>query len=396
LKKEKDIKKRDELENENLRHFLIRKGSVNKELWASILVQSKGSIKEKINVSRLIFDNYTSLPIEADDILKKYVDPTEHKDLRKGIALELTKSIKNIPAGLYHDLLFALIKDPDPEIRKLVDSQYTQYIVEPISAIAESFKDIQLEPISAIAESFKDIQLDSIRQSIELAGNYQLNILSSLNGVITGFAEALSKSIGPAIETFSKIQKIFQEPQFQRFDYNWMVFLPFDIMLDLYHLHLEGKDQEIKQLLTELSKDPEYHTKLIEKIEHSMIFKKRIPILKDIIDAYQKRKYSMCIPVLLAQIEGIIWDYAESHNIRFKDKIVINGKEITLISSKTLLKHTKIKQKIDNYVTDHYLKKIYTENFRHGILHGRDVSYDTEENAVKLLLFIRSILETCN
>jgi hypothetical protein len=86
--------------------FLIRKGEVNNALWEQILSHSKGASSNKFSACKLIFQNYRSVPPEADEILREFVAPTQHEDVRKAVALEMAKGRVEIPAGLFFDLLW--------------------------------------------------------------------------------------------------------------------------------------------------------------------------------------------------------------------------------------------------------------------------------------------------
>jgi len=349
----------------NLEAFLIRKETVDEDLWNYILIQSKGTSTEKIKACMLILQNYRNVPREADDILKGLAAPTEHEDVRETIASELVKENIQIPGGLYFDLLIILINDPNPQIRKIVAPKYN-LVTEPMLRFAEFWQKHQAILLSKIAH---------------LAIQYQQLINESLNRLTT---------------VYFNISKILQEPEFKDFEYNWLVFLPVDKLLLLYKMHKMGKDAEIKQLLIQLSKDKEYLRNFIEEMKASSIFKPREPLIQDAIEAYEMGKHSLCIPVLLAQIEGILWAYAEKQNIKFRGTITTKNGKKKIESVKLLLKNTMLKDQISEYFTQHFLNKIYTEDFRHGILHGRNITYNTEENSMKLLLLVRALLDQCD
>jgi len=350
----------------NLKAFLIRKGAIDEDLWKSIKIQSKGTTAEKIKACMLIFQNYRNVPREADNILRKLASSTQPKDVRKAIATKLAKADVQIPGGLYFDLLFTLINDPDQQIRNTVKPRYESFIM----------------PMVRLAESWQKYQANLFLRMVDLAAQYQ---------------QAISKSLSRFTATFSNLAKVLQEPAFKDFEYNWLIFLPFDKMLLIYKMHKVGKDAEIKQLLIQQSKDKKYLKHFIEEMNASTIFKPRIPIIQDAIEAYEMGKHSLCVPVLLTQIEGILWDYAERQGITFGDKITTKtGKKKELKSAQLLLKETKLKDQLSQYLSQHFLTKIYTKDFRHGILHGRNISYNNEETSMRLLLFVRALLDVCS
>jgi hypothetical protein len=129
----------------------------------------------------------------------------------------------------------------------------------------------------------------------------------------------------------------------------------------------------------------------------SNLFNPRIGVIQDAIDAHLTGKYSLSVPVFLAQIEGMLWDYAEQQGIAAGTTIVKNdGTTKEAHSATPLVKDTEIQDSLSEDVANYFLEKVYTKDFRHGILHGRKTDYNKEENSMNLMLFIRVLLETCH
>ncbi|GEM_PF-5609391 len=347
--------------------FIITKGEVNTNLWNDILKKSKGTNHEKISACQLIFQNYESLPIEADEILKEFVSPVQPEDVRRAVGLELTKERVHIPAGLYFELLEILAKDPCPEIRKIVESKYAQLT-------------------------------DLTRIIMQATQNFVkvTDFAKELGKIVQETIEPITRMLKEFLEISQKIyeiSKVFEEPEFKAFEYNWLIFLPIPSMLKLYKMHKNGKDEEIKQLLIQVCRAEEFLLNLNEEMKNSNISPMRIAIIKDAIDAHISKKYTLSIPVLLAQIEGILWDYAEKMGIEYgADIITRNGKEKEIRSVKLLLKESKLAELMFEHLVNYYLNSIYTKEFRHGILHGRILDYGIEEKSATLILLLRAIL----
>ncbi|MCD6241329.1 hypothetical protein J7K27_07425 [Candidatus Bathyarchaeota archaeon] len=345
----------------NLERFLIRKREINNELWKQILSRSKGKPSDKILACKLIFQNYSFVPLEADEILKEFAASTQPKDVRKAIAHELSKEKVEIPAGLYFDLLNILANDPSDEVRRIVEPKF-KLIMEPFMQIAQLLREYQT--------------------------NLMINIIK--NSLIW------FQKVDTIFSHLIEFSKFLREPEFKDFEYNWLIFLPIDKMRKLYEAHKEGRDDEIKKLLIKISRHPKFVNQLIKKMEGSDTFKPRVTIIREAIEAHIEGKYSLSIPVFLAQIEGILWDYAERMGLVNEAKTIRSNKKIKIVSIKPLIRDTSLRDKVSELITDYFLKEIYTENFRHGILHGRITDYNKEENSMKLLLFIRALLEACD
>lgn len=123
---------------------------------------------------------------------------------------------------------------------------------------------------------------------------------------------------------------------------------------------------------------------------------KRATILKDAFDAHKSKKYSLSIPALLAQADGICYDSLESSlftkpKAKTKFKKLLEGKIATplreaflalIINDTTLMFNTKrIEQKRKS--------QAYFSAFnRHAILHGIDCQYQTEANSLRAIALL--------
>ena len=137
----------------------------------------------------------------------------------------------------------------------------------------------------------------------------------------------------------------------------------------------------------------EIKNKLISKREH---------IISTAITHHKNGDYISSIPLLLSQIEGVLWDYGvEKNKIKneFNSRTIIdgNGKEILDENTKkpkqanlqlllTLVFEGKSKFK------EQLRDNVYTPNFRNPILHGREISYADEQRSVWLLLLLFTLI----
>ncbi len=123
--------------------------------------------------------------------------------------------------------------------------------------------------------------------------------------------------------------------------------------------------------------------------------KNRLKILQDIICAHKTGLYSLTIPTIIIQIEGVL---AESNNhierISYKQNKEYFKKLFSLRG----------KVNTDNPANDFVVTKFY-EDFewgdckdheisRHAIIHGENTKYATEENAVKMIHLLDFVIYT--
>lgn len=126
---------------------------------------------------------------------------------------------------------------------------------------------------------------------------------------------------------------------------------------------------------------------LLESWESKEWLERRIPILKDAIQAHLKGMFFVSAPTVLTQIEGIIADgyhhkgrMAGRNLENYTEKLLSNGDEFSY----------------DLAIHEYFLQVILVgfehgapvESFlsRHAILHGADTSYGTKVNSLKSLL----------
>jgi hypothetical protein len=133
--------------------------------------------------------------------------------------------------------------------------------------------------------------------------------------------------------------------------------------------------------------------KIFSEWKYKSWLKSRLPILKDAIWAHQNRLFSLSIPTLIPQIEGVIADNLKIIG-RLKQKDY--KKQFRSLLNEALI----IKNRNENL--SHIFIEVLLAEFergtkevgpisRHAILHGNDTSYATEVNSLKVILLLNAI-----
>lgn len=130
-------------------------------------------------------------------------------------------------------------------------------------------------------------------------------------------------------------------------------------------------------------------------------FEERQSIFEEMFKAYEEERYILCIPVMLAQIDGIcnkilgVNFFSKEYEMKNtpKTKRAIERK----ISEKSLNK-LEISELIPLYFVSKFFKKINNENIlnRHNILHGTSYMYGNKLNADKCIALIGFLLKVDN
>lgn len=138
---------------------------------------------------------------------------------------------------------------------------------------------------------------------------------------------------------------------------------------------------------------PEIIEKIFADWESKPWLHKRLSILKDAIWAHQNGLFTLSVPTLIPQIEGIIAD-------NFKIKKYLKTNEYKRYFQSLLNEAIVIKNRNENiniFFTNVLLANFFhsTKNIgplsRHAILHGGDVSYATNINSLRAILFVNAL-----
>ena len=115
----------------------------------------------------------------------------------------------------------------------------------------------------------------------------------------------------------------------------------------------------------------------------------RLPILLDALRAHEEQRYTLSVPVLLAQLEGLV-AAAKQHQVWFTRKILIE-----------YLKPIRAKGSRFHRITARFVVETLWSDFHHGatvpalsrhaILHGADLQYGTAGNSLRAILYFDNI-----
>jgi hypothetical protein len=191
----------DEKPRQEHSSVLITKKELNLPLWQRIQELAHGDLQQKVEAATLIFDNYTTIPEEADNLLKEMVQPSSPIEVRLGIAEKLV-SKPRIPWVLHVSLLEILIKDEDKGVVKLVEPMW-----EPYRALDESLRSYAVAQ-SKLLQSM--IPTDFIKNIADIA---RINIPTDVIKDITKGISALSPNVMSLFQEQMKGMPFFKVPQ---------------------------------------------------------------------------------------------------------------------------------------------------------------------------------------
>ncbi len=216
--------------------------------------------------------------------------------------------------------------------------------------------------------------------------------------------QLLSQSIAQSLKPLTEIVINFDFKGWEEFlkEFGWVEAISISYASELKEkLKTSGKEEVWKQLISDFE-DEELLNELVSKIKNDNIIKSREKILGKAVYHHKNKDYISSIPLLLSQIEGIFWDMGVSQKLienKFNSKNLIdakgnlilgrNGRPIECSLGELIIKIFDNSSKFG----EHTKSNVYSKEFRHPILHGREIDYDNKQRSTMLLLMLFVLLE---
>lgn len=182
--------------------------------------------------------------------------------------------------------------------------------------------------------------------------------------------------------------------------------MPLSLVKDITALCKTGEFRKASRLIGAYYRKNGYSTlkNTVGTWSKNRYFRSRMGIILDALEAHTQRKYTLSIPALLPQIEGIASDIAKKGNVLTSTKTKARlGKTKHIVSQMieenkpqfghaihdTLLAFIEEPlYKMRDFERDYTLIKKHTGLSRHGILHGLQIKYPTYTNSLRIFLVL--------
>ena len=289
-------------------------------------------------------------------------------------------------------------------VSKTTITSYNQFSDQIQSYSNEMLKKMQSQLNETIKDSIPDI----------------MNTMEQVRNISKNIKSIIIPPIKVALEIKKQVEKIFQETNLKHwketFDKFKIVAEQFQdyiseydkLLMKLGYPPIEFDISDVKYIVENKENDniciiidsliiKEYCDDSINRIfkrwEKYSFLTKRIKLLEDSFYAYRIEKYSLSIPLMLAELEGTVVDF---FNIKGKSNMMLY-KEYVLNALEN--------NEIDDYkkITKAYFMNCILAKFfhgdkvpkfsRHAILHGADVNFGTKVNSINLILTLDIIFE---
>lgn len=162
-------------------------------------------------------------------------------------------------------------------------------------------------------------------------------------------------------------------------------------------LAVDGKSDEAEELLTEKWNEPAMLLRVVQRVrlpyygdeKTEQIGHHRSRLIRKALDLHEAGHYEGSIPIVLTQIDGLFIDVTGK-----PAELFFRKKNHLLVDNETLAGHPAGLQVLATLMSKHVSRTAAMgELTRHGILHGRELSYDTRRNSTKAFVALLSVLE---
>lgn len=235
-----------------------------------------------------------------------------------------------------------------------------------------------LQPVEMLQKTYEKA-MEPVREFVKL-----------LNEQIPHYAGIMNEVFVRLKERDEEEAEMLQEINKELIPHGWVFSpsLPAFSIGEIYK-QLKNKDaQEVIETITEYFSN-QVCGEIVNSICSKSGFSTRSHIIKDAFQAHREGKYTLSVPVFLAQAGGAFIDHFENELYSAKKKRYLNKNNSSFKSTNIMV------ESFENFIRDVLAKsydirrKIPEEVFaRHPILHGRSTDYGTKENSIRAILLL--------
>jgi len=201
------------------------------------------------------------------------------------------------------------------------------------------------------------------------------------------------------VESATKLLMEMKKPEYKKCKRDLAYLLPFctsELFAWLYEGYRLNGEKEGWNKIESIFSERSVINAITEQIFASELMEKRNKIIQMGLEAHLRKNYITSISILLPQAEGVVWDLGVAMKLvspesNSKKKMSSNGewgfKELIY----EIWKDPQLNEFHDK-IKDEY----YSKEFRHPILHGRDISQYNRKRSTELILLIWGISAKIN
>ena len=234
------------------------------------------------------------------------------------------------------------------------------------------------QPMQKLQESYKKA-MEPVRKFVKL-----------LNEQIPHYAGIMSQALIRLKERDEEEALMLQEINKELIPHGW-VFSPSLPAFSIGEIYKQLKNKDAEEVIETVTGyfSNQVCGEIINSICSKPGFSTRSQIIRDAFQAHCEGKYTLSVPVFLAQAGGAFVDHFENELYSTKKKRYLNKNNFSFRSINIMV------ESFENFIRDVLAKsydirrKIPEGIFaRHPILHGRSTDYGTKENSIRAILLL--------
>lgn len=280
-------------------------------------------------------------------------------------------------------------------IKPVIESSLQVSAIVDVPSLIKPFEKINLivqVSNNLIPQSIRTFQaeINKISESMKIINQNMIKTVSFFQNLIP---PELIRSLN---EFFLKIDKFEDMIMVHTANNGWFNYeeIKYEIMDYLleHNLTLNDLADDPNLLITEINTFMEdYYTsdlieELLNKWKINDILNHRMHIIKSAIEAHKDQKYDLSIPVLFAQLEGIVRE-----NLHDKKRATMSYQNMRDYISDVRNGKKDVESLINYFKSNLHEgfqegKELNSDLSRHAILHGYDVAYGNKVNSLKLII----------
>lgn len=266
------------------------------------------------------------------------------------------------------------------------------------------------DTMQSVVQSITETVLGSFRESVNLAlQSLQVSISQNIQAIITDTIPKLD--FGSLFSALPDLTELIQEwerleNELEQTGYGFTLHLnvwTLGSLRDSVAIDPKVRHAALTNRLLAVTRGQKFEEAMKQTFKESSVLKRRLLIVEKALSAHRNRDYILSIPVLLAQLEGVVTDIlilkrtiipkGKKLYIRGSDgriKLDSKNKPIQVHGVGQIVQHANVKeQEVLNAVVTMLTNQLVGD--RNAILHGRRTSYDTAKLSTQVLLLISVI-----
>lgn len=220
------------------------------------------------------------------------------------------------------------------------------------------------------------------------------NVNGSFNKAQLDFASELAREVRRTQAIFAQWRRQSERSEQMLLDIGWplpghLAAIAVDEITEAYHdSRLSGSD--VEEIIVD-SYTPDRMREVISTWEQNKALARRMPVLREVLDAHIERRYHLSIPAILPQIEGVIAE-AFGHQGHLVAKQLASYFN-QAVSASRLASRSAAKFFVETLQRGFDWGDPIPRLSRNAILHGADADYASAANSLRLILFFDILQE---